>query len=480
MAARRPGRSIPLKAGGHIETLRTAYPLIISTGSFTAMQFCDRMFLSWHSAEALQAALPAGILAFTMICFFTSLVSYANTFVAQYFGAGDREGCSRSLAQSVFLALISWPIILATIPAGRLFLRSAGHPPGVFELEWPYFWILMAGSLGPLLGIAASNFFTGRGQTLVTMTAHVAANGVNIALDYALIFGRWGFPEMGIRGAAIATVAAGCLTPAILGALIAAPRMRREYSTLRCFRWDGALMKRLLRFGTPSSVQMVLDLASFTLFVLLTGRIGPLALAASNIALSVNLVSFMPMIGMGIAAATLVGQYQGRGEPETAERCAWSALALGLVYVGSVVATFLLFPRFWIGLFADRGPDAVPMEAVFETARRLLVFVSIWGFADAAVIILAGALRGAGDTRFVMFFSVALAWGFFGLGTWLILGVFRAGLFAAWTCTAVYIVLLGTGFFIRFRSGRWKAIDLLGRGAPPEPVAPGGEGQGVV
>lgn len=121
--------------GGYREVLRIAYPLIISTGSFSLMQFVDRVFLARHSMVSIQAALPAGLLSFTLICAFMALAGYANTFVAQYHGRGDPEGCSRATAQGVWLSMLSWPLILLLVPLGRFLLQNAGHAPDVLAQE---------------------------------------------------------------------------------------------------------------------------------------------------------------------------------------------------------------------------------------------------------------------------------------------------------------------------------------------------------
>ena len=106
------------RPGGYREMLRVAYPLLLSMGTFTIMQFTDRIFLAHYSSVAIQAALPAGILSFTLICFFHALAGYAGTFVAQYHGAGQPEGCVRATAQGIWMSLFSWPAIVALIPAG--------------------------------------------------------------------------------------------------------------------------------------------------------------------------------------------------------------------------------------------------------------------------------------------------------------------------------------------------------------------------
>jgi MATE family multidrug resistance protein len=469
--------------GGLAEVWRIALPLIVSTASLTLMQFCDRMFLAWYSGVSIRAALPAGILAFTMICGFFAVAGYGGTFVAQYHGAGDPRGCGRATAQAVLFALLSWPfILLLFLPLGRLVLAWSGHPPEVLAEERIYFDISMWGSLPSLVSTAVAGFFSGRGDTRTTMWAYTAGNLLNIPLDWLMIFGHGGFPEMGIRGAAIATVISGCVPPMILLGLYFGRATDRAFATRATFRFDRALFRRLLRFGLPSGVHLALDLTSFTLFVLLTGRFGPLAQAASNIALSINTLAFMPIIGLGIAASIVVGQYQGRREPDHAARGGWSTLILGTVYMGLIGVTYLLFPEFYVGLFSGSAQGTFRAEDLLPTVRPLLVILAIWSFTDAADIVLAGALKGAGDTRFVMAWSLAIAYGFFVAGELVIVLVLKRGLIAAWMWTCAYIVVLAAGYLWRFKRGRWKSIDLLGRGvveALPPPGRPGADGMAV-
>jgi MATE family multidrug resistance protein len=461
--------------GGYRETLKVAWPLIISMGSFTLMQFTDRLFLAWHSAVSIQAALPAGILSFTMVSGFMALAGYANTFVAQYHGAGEADGCSRATAQGILLALASWPLMLALIPVGLWLLRVSGHAPAVMEEERAYFTILMLGSVSAPLTAALGGFFSGRGDTFTTMITNVTGNLLNIALDYAMIFGHWGFPALGIRGAAWATVASGFISPVLLFALYFSRRFSSVFRTRREFRYDPALMRRMIRFGLPAAAHLVLDVGAFTLFVLLTGRLGEVALAASNIALSINNIAFMPLIGISIAASILVGQYQGRRESAIAEKAGWTSLKIGWLYMGVIALTFAFFPGVYFRLFTGRGAAGLPLEILLPVGRWLLLMMAIWGMLDAVNLILSGALKGAGDTRFVMVYTVVMAWGFWITGEIVIVFLLDAGIVWAWAWMAVFVFIVAIGFLWRFRSGRWKTIELLERQTPLQPTRPGAE-----
>lgn len=453
--------------------LKIAFPLILSMASFTVMQFVDRVFLARYSPEAIQASLPAGILAFTLMSFFHALAGYAGTFVAQYHGAGSRAGCGRSAAQGLWIGLACTPLIWILIPAGRWMLHVSGHPPLVLAEEKVYFDILMWGGGLQVLGSAFSAFFTGRGDTRTAMLAAVLGNAVNIVFDYLLIFGIRGFPRMGIAGAAWATVMGAGVTVAFLAVRYFSRDLSREFGT-RNLRLDRLLMARIVRFGAPSAVHLVLDVGSFMVFVMLTGRMGGVALASSNIALSINNVAFQPLLGLNMAVSILVGQYQGRRDSVTAERAGWTALKIGWLYMAVVAVSFLAIPGAYVRLFTGEGTGLDP-RALCETARWLLIMMATWGLFDAVNIILSGALKGAGDTRFAMIYSVAMSWGLWIPGNlWIVRQLGRlqrqpdglpvwmyGGIVPIWLWMTAFVLFLAIGFIWRFRSGRWKSIVLI-------------------
>ncbi len=448
-------------AAGIGEVARVAAPLAVGTLSLTLMQFCDRLFLSWYSPAAIRAALPAGILSFTIMSGLLGLVAYGGTLVAHAHGAGDRPLCARAAGQAVLLAIVLGPVLLLARPLGRAILTHSGHGADVLPLELEYFDLLMAGGLGPLLSHALAGFFSGRSDTGTVMWANVAGNLLNILLDWVLIFGRLGLPALGIRGAAIGTVVSGFVTAAILAIRFFSAGHRREYETPNALRPDLHLLARLLRFGVPAGVHMWLDLTSFTFFVLLTGRFGPAEHAASNIALAINSLAFMPTLAVGQAATVVVGQYQGRGRSDLARRAGWSALALAAGYMGAIALTYVAVPDLYIALFTDRGPGAVPHAEVAPIARRLLWMLAIWSTGDATDLALAGALKGAGDTRFVMGYSLVMAYGLFVGGLVVIVHWLGGGLYAAWAWCCMYILAMGVGYIARFVRGRWASIRVL-------------------
>jgi MATE family multidrug resistance protein len=441
------------------EVLRIATPLIIGSSALTVMQFCDRLFLARHSNISIQAALPAGILSFTFICIFAATAGYAGTFVAQYHGAGDRRKCVHVTVQGIWLSLASLPCLLLLIPVGHWLMTLIGHAPEVMAEERIYFnWMMRGGFLVPL-GWVIGGFFTGRSRMRLNTMANIAGAVVNVILDYVMIFGKLGFPAMGLRGGAIATVIASTVAPLIQFVYFLRDPVVRRLGVHRIWYPDFKLMGRILRFGFPAGLHMMADGTAFAAFVMLTGRLDALSLAASNIALSINWLVVCPLTGIGGAAAILAGQHQGRRDSSAAATAGWTALAVACAYMSVMVFVFLLGSDAFFRLFY--AADATfTLEQLQAIGFPMMVAMALWGLFDTANIVITGALRGVGDTRFVMLYMLIMGWGMWIPGELLIL--YRGGnILHAWYWMAIYVALLSFGFLWRWHGGRWRRIDLL-------------------
>ena len=245
-------------AGGYREVLVIAIPLILSTATWSVQHFVDRMFLSWYSPEAIAAAMPAGMLNFSITSIFMGTAGYLSTFVAQYYGAKRFHRIGPALWQGVYVSLLGGLVMVGAIPFAELVFRLVGHSPLVQQNEVAYFQILCLGGGAYAASYALSGFFSGRGKTWPVLWVNAATTLVNLVLDYALIFGRWGFPELGIRGAGIATVVAGVFSVLIFFSLLSIGVNNKTYHTIKGWRLEKDLFVRLLRYGFSSGVQFFL------------------------------------------------------------------------------------------------------------------------------------------------------------------------------------------------------------------------------
>jgi MATE family multidrug resistance protein len=455
------------RENGYRMVLAVAIPLIFSTGSMSIRMFVDRMFLTWYSPEAVAAGMPAGMLYSTILCPFYGITAYAGTFVAQYYGAGRKERIGPSMWQGIHVAIIGGVMAAALIPAAGSIFGAFGHEPKVQEYENTYFSILCWGAFPALATSAMSAFYSGRGQTWQVMAVSMAGDVVNLVLDYALIFGRWGFPEMGVSGAAIATVASVCASLLIYIVMLARPANERQYRTISGWRPDRELFLRLMRFGMPNGILFTLDTAGFAVFVLIIGRLGTATLAATNIAFNISTLAFMPVWGIGMATSVLVGQAIGREQPDMAERATYSAFHLGLVYMVSICTLYAMLPGAFVAPFAAQS-DAATFAGIRGVTTTALRFVAAYSVFDAVGIIFSSAIRGAGDTRFVMAaigVSIVLV---IVVPTYLALVVFDTGVLVAWSLVTAYTVVLAAAFSWRFVQGKWRTMRVIEPAPAPE------------
>jgi MATE family multidrug resistance protein len=461
------------RPGPYREILAVAVPLILSTSSISVMHVIDRMFLSWYSSDALAAAMQAGSTSFLFISLFLGTAGYVSTFVSQYDGAGRRERIGAAIWQGIYFSAIATVVMAAvSLLAGPIF-RSVGHPAAMVKYEIPYFRILAFGGGGTVFGAALSSFYSGRGKTWTVMWVNFTSLAVNAVLDYCWIFGKGPLPAWGIAGAAWATVTAKWMEVGIYGVLLFGGRYRREYAMAAAWRLDRDLFGRLLRYGLPTGFHFMADMVAITVFILLVGRAGAVEAAATTVAFTVNMLVFMPMVGMAIATSVLVGRYIGAGHPDRAATITWSALRIALLYTSGFAAALVAWPDVFVAVFRPRE-GAGDFAAIAGIARYLLYFVAAYSTLDGANIIFSAALKGAGDTRFVL-------WGLVVVAVVVLVGpllgaraVFGLGFYGAWTILSVYVAVLAGVYWLRFRQGRWRSMRVIEHA--PAPVAAISEG----
>jgi len=446
---------------GYRQVLAISLPLVASMGSITLMQFTDRMFLANYSVDTITAALPAGIASFTFISFFMGVANYTNTFVAQYTGARALDRVGATLWQGIYFSIIAAILLASLVFISEDLFALIGHSPHIRSLEVSYFTILTLGAGLIVLNSVLACFYTGRGLTRAVMFVHMAGAGVNIPLDYCLINGIGPFPELGIIGAAIATVTSAMTITLILCLLVFSPTNRARFGTWDKKAFDKELFIRLMHFGLPSGIQFFLEIFGFSFFIQMLGRLGDLELAASNITLSIENLAFLPMVGFHIGTATLVGQAIGRGCPEDGVYSTTSALHITLTYMSMITAVFVFIPEPLLYLFKESHHTPEQYAAIIDMAVILMRFVAIFCFFDALNLVFSGAIKGAGDTRFIMWSVAALSFGVMIIPVYLAVEFLGAGIYAVWSLATFYVCTLGLTFMLRYLRGKWKKMTVI-------------------
>lgn len=447
---------------GAKEVLTIALPMVISSLSWTIMTFVDRMMLRWVSGDAMTAAFQANLIWFCILCFPLGICSYANTFVSQYFGDRQFLRIGSAVWQAIWIALLFCPIILATVPFAPAMFSLFGHSESVTSMEVIYYQTLCFGAGGMLVSQAASAFFSGRGQTQIVMVIDCLFALVNLLLNWVWIFGNLGFPAMGIFGAGLATAVSLWLKAFVYVGLMLKEKYRSEFAT-SAWRIDREIFRRLTRFGVPSGVQILLDVIGFTIFVMLAGRLGSIEAEASSMAFSISSLAFMPVMGLGTTALILVGQRLGENRPDLAERATWTSLIIGLVYMAVISMFYWFTPEVFLSGFFMGNPGVgkeTSAEPSRELAATLLQFVAAYNLFDATFMIMASAIKGAGDTRFVMLVSLCMALAL-GILTYSVIEVFKLGIFACWVLITAWVCVFGLIFLARFMQGKWKSLRVI-------------------
>ncbi|MGX7948186.1 MATE family efflux transporter [Oleidesulfovibrio alaskensis] len=445
---------------GYRDVLGVGLPLVISMASSTVMQFTDRLFLSHYSVDAIAAALPAAIVNLLFLLFFTGVAGYANVFIAQYCGSAAPARVGAALWQAIHFSLMGGVLLALLWFVAPFMFSFAGHPAPVVRLEVIYFRVLTVGAVFMLLSSALSCFFSGRGLTRPVMVANIAAMIINIPLDYALIYGAWGLPELGIAGAGIATVAGWALTFFFLALATFTRRHDAMFGVLRNWRFERALFLRMMRYGLPSGVNYFFEIFAITFFVFVIGRLGRVELAATNIVFSIDSLAFLPMLGLNIAVSTMVGQAIGAGKPDAAGTAAMNTLHLALAWMLCIGVMFIIFPGVLLDMFRPQDVSVQEYVPIREAGVVLMRFVAFYCLFDALSLVFFGAVKGAGDTYFVMWAMVA------GCACMVAVIVimrlwFDAGLIALWVVLTCYAVALSLSALLRYRGGKWRSMKVV-------------------
>jgi len=437
------------RGAGVREVTTMAVPAVIRMASIAVMGFVDALMVAKVRKEDMAAVSPAGLAFFTILVLIEGLASTNNTFVSQSFGARRFRDCARFTWYALYVSLALGLLVQLIHPFAQDLFALMPHQRAVQTREVVYFRIRLYGAVSIAFVVALSSFFQGISRPRIPMIVGVAANGLNVGLNYVLIYGRLGLPRMEIGGAALGTVIATSVQAFVLFLLFLGPRMHRP-----CLP-DFRKLAQFLRIGVPVGLHWMLDVGTWAVFVtFIVGMFGTDQLAGSNIVGQYLRLSWLPTIGLNHAATQLMGQWIGRGRPDIGRQRALTALAFGMVYMAIMGAVFLLLRRSLMLVFlAD--------EDVVRCGATIMLWAVLFQVFDAIGIVLYGALKGAGDTLVPAVMMVASGWLVFIPSAFLFSKVLGYEAPGAWVGAALHIAVVAGLMYWRFRSGRWQRIQLI-------------------
>jgi len=401
--------TVPLSRAGHARGVLTlGLPLIGSHLAQMAISLTDAIMLGWYDVNALAAQVLGGSLWFVMFLFGSGFAFAVMPMVAQAEARGEiaqvRRVTRMGLWVSILFAALAVPVLL-TAP---WWLAAMGQDPVIAELASGYLGIVAWG-LFPALGVMVlKSYLAALERTRIVLWVTLGAVVVNILVNYALIFGNWGAPEMGITGAAWASLVVHIVS--LLGLMVYARFATPEHTLfVRFWRPDPQAFGQVFRLGWPIGLTNLAEVGLFAASSVMMGWLGAVPLAAHGIAMQITSLTFMAHVGLSNAATVRAGQAVGRGDGGHLRRGAWVAISLSMAFVVVTVAAFLLVPRPMIGLFLS--PDDPARAQVLAIGVVLLAAAALFQLVDAAQVMALGLLRGMQDTRVPMVIAIVSYWG---------------------------------------------------------------------
>ncbi|MBN8470477.1 MATE family efflux transporter [Corallococcus exiguus] len=426
-----------------------AVPMVLEMCMESVFAVVDVAFVGRLGAEAVATVgLTEGILTIIYAAGMGLSIG-ATAMVARRIGEKDAERAGRTAVQAIGLGvIISTVLAVAGIIFARPMMAALGGSPWVLEHGVGYTRVMMGGVVSILLLFLINAIFRGAGDAAIAMRVLMLANGLNIVLAPCLIFGWGPFPEMGVVGAAWATTLGRSA-----GVVYQLYRLMRSNGRLQVRRehvsLEPATMLAMVRLSGAGMVQALVTTSSWVVLVRIVATFGSTALAGYTIAIRIVMFALMPAWGLGNAAATLLGQSMGAGDPERGAKAVWLAGKYNLMVLGTIGVAFFIFAHPLLGAFTT---DAAVVD---EGARALRIF-SLSFLSCAYGMVITSAFNGAGDTRTPTLIDLGCLWALELPLAWVLAHPVGLGSVGAYWAVPAAFALMSVLGIVLFRRGRWK------------------------
>ena len=435
--------------------LALAIPVVFSELGWMAQGVVDTIMVGKLGPAAIGAVSVGNAVFYTPSLFGIGLLLGLDTLVAQAYGRNDHDECHRWLAQGVYLACFVTPPLMLIAGLASFGFARFGITPEVAAPAGSYLRILLWSTLPLLLYGATRRYLQAVGEVRVITVTYVFANLINWFGNWVLIYGKLGFPALGVRGSAISTCAARVFMAIALLGFAWRYERKRGHPLFR--HWAGPSLKRLqglIRLGAPAAGQILLEVGAWNLSTLAAGWLTPVALATHAIALNYASITYMVPLGLSAAAAVSVGHAVGAGDAPRARRAGWLALALGVSFMLLAAIAFLVAPIPLLELYTHDplvlavGPPLLGLAAAFQ------IF-------DGVQTVCTGALRGLGETRVPMYANLVGYWVLgLPLGFGLCFGL-HWGIYGLWIGLTLALIVISFWLLVRWRRDSARQISAI-------------------
>ncbi len=434
------------------QLLKIAWPVVLGQLGHVTVGVADSAMIGQTGTIPLAAASLANSIFILPLVFGIGIAYGVTPLVANAHGQSDLKRLGRLLSQGILINGFVGLVLMALLFLLRPLIAYSGQQAEVLELALPYLGILIASILPFMLFLSLKQFAEGLSDTRPAMYISLGANLLNVLLNYLLIFGKWGFPELGIMGAGYATLISRII---MLFGLFLYLLLHPNYAPYRVdllprrIEWER--IHRILSIGIPTGLQYLFEVGAFAAAAVLIGTIGAMPLAAHQVAISLASISYMAASGIGAAASVRVGNAAGRKDPIGIRRTGIAAVVLVLALMGTAGLIFAVFRQQLPAFYSD---DA----AVVGLSAQLLLVAVFFQFSDGLQALALGLLRGMEDVRIPTWIAFAVYWGFSLPASWLFGLHLGGGVVGIWIVLAVALSLSALLLGWRFHSLSGKAL----------------------
>lgn len=381
----------------------------------------DTIMLGWYGVTDLAAGVLGAALFFAVFTFGSGFANAVMPMVATAAASDNDTEVRRATRMGLWLSVGFGIAALPLFWFSGLLLTALSQPEDVIPLGEAYMRILGFSLVPALCVMVLKNYLAALGRTQVALWITVGAVGLNIVLNWILIFGNLGVPELGVRGAAVATILVNLASLAALALYCQMlPALRRYALFQRFWRPDWQAMGLVWRLGWPIGVALVAETALFSAAAIMMGWIGTHELAAHGIAIEITAMLFMVHLGFSNAATVLVGRARGQRDQMALRASARMSIAVSMAFALATMALYILAGPFLVGLFLS--PSDPARGAIIAIGASILIVAAVFQLADGAQVMAMGLLRGVQDTRVPMLIAAFSYWGV-GLPTSYLLGI---------------------------------------------------------
>jgi len=436
--------------------VKLSIPSVMESVLITLVYLVDAVLIGWLNDPAALAAVGlSSTLMWAGDGLFQALSISASAMVARFWGAREFERARRAAGQSLILSVLAaLALMTLLIPVSRLFLKAMGGEPEVVLRGAEYVRILLVASPVSFTLSIANSIMRATGDTQKPMIITGIMNLCNVILASALIFGLGPIPRLELRGAALATGSARAMGGLIALGVLFSSRTPIHLRPAHLRRWDWRLIWRIVRISLPNLGETIVSRLGFILFMRIVSALGTVALAAHQVALRVESLAFMPGWGLATATAALVGQALGAQKENVAEQGIRRTLLMGNGTMALLGAVFVVLGPAIVSLFGIQDAELAKLATVVIRISALELF------GLCSLMIIAGCLRGAGDTRTPMIVTLLGTLLFRVPTTYLFAITLDAGLRGVWLATAVDWSMRALIMFFLYMRGSWKAVTV--------------------